>query len=193
MSLGRKSQEPRRRERESVCGVAGNAGILGDARRRSAFHPGSHARHTEIRPDAREAAQRFYKQQVAERIPSTYLEFPAITKDGREIWFGQRVQLRLAGERIIGVEAILKIDPSRTEELSPILAEALGSRSRRIRHHVVRTLGNIPDAGRRAVPELINAFDDEDEIVRTEALNSLELLGSTAAPAVPYRKISNTK
>lgn len=61
-----------------------------------------------IRPDAREAAQRFYKQQVAERIPSTYLEFPAITKDGREVWFGQRVQLRVAEGRIIGVEAITR-------------------------------------------------------------------------------------
>jgi PAS domain S-box-containing protein len=61
-----------------------------------------------IRPDAREMAQRFYKQQIAERTPSTYLEFPAVTKQGREIWFGQRVQLRLAGERIIGVEAITR-------------------------------------------------------------------------------------
>jgi HEAT repeat protein len=87
--------------------------------------------------------------------------------------------------RVIGVEAILKIDPSRTEELSPVLAEALGSRSRLIRHQVVQTLADLPNAGRMAVPELTEALDDEDEIVRMEALNSLEHLGSAAAPAVP--------
>jgi len=87
--------------------------------------------------------------------------------------------------RIIGVEAIMKIDPSRTEQLSPILADALGSRSRRIRHHVVQTLGDLPNAGGMAIPELIGALDDEDEAVRMATLGTLERLGLAAAPAVP--------
>jgi len=61
-----------------------------------------------IRPDFREAAQRCYKQQLLERTPSTYFEFPTITKHGREVWFGQRVQLRFAHGQIIGVEAIAR-------------------------------------------------------------------------------------
>lgn len=61
-----------------------------------------------IRPDCREAAQRFYKQQLIERIPSTYFEFPALTKSGREVWFGQHVQLRLVDGQVVGIEAITR-------------------------------------------------------------------------------------
>lgn len=61
-----------------------------------------------IREDFRDTAQRFYQRQLAERVPSTYLEFPAISKDGREIWFGQRVQLRFKEQAVVGVEAIAR-------------------------------------------------------------------------------------
>ncbi len=61
-----------------------------------------------IKPEAREAAQRFYKQQVAERIPSTYFEFPAVTRHGRELWFGQHVRLRVRDAQVVGVEAITR-------------------------------------------------------------------------------------
>jgi PAS domain S-box-containing protein len=61
-----------------------------------------------VREDFRETAQRFYQRQLAERVPSTYLEFPAMTKDGREIWFGQRVQLRFKEHTVVGVEAICR-------------------------------------------------------------------------------------
>jgi len=61
-----------------------------------------------IREDFRDRAQRFYQRQIAERVPSTYLEFPAVTKDGREIWFGQRVQLRFKEQAVVGVEAIAR-------------------------------------------------------------------------------------
>lgn len=46
-----------------------------------------------VRPDHREQTQRFYEHQFAQRIPSTYLEVPAVAKDGRTVWVGQRVQL----------------------------------------------------------------------------------------------------
>jgi len=61
-----------------------------------------------IRQDFRETAQRFYQRQIAERVASTYLEFPTMTKDGREIWFGQRVQLRFKDHAVVGVEAIAR-------------------------------------------------------------------------------------
>jgi PAS domain S-box-containing protein len=61
-----------------------------------------------IRQDFRDTAQRFYQRQIVERVPSTYFEFPAVTKDGREIWFGQRVQLRFKEHAVIGVEAIAR-------------------------------------------------------------------------------------
>jgi two-component system sensor kinase len=61
-----------------------------------------------IREDVREKAQRFYKDQLLAQIPSTYYEFPALTKDRKEVWFGQHVRLRRVQGRIVGVEAITR-------------------------------------------------------------------------------------
>ncbi|MCK4819374.1 PAS domain S-box protein, partial [bacterium] len=48
-----------------------------------------------INPDYRKDANKFYTMQFAKKIPNTYYEFPAITKNGKEIWIGQNVQLTL--------------------------------------------------------------------------------------------------
>jgi PAS domain S-box-containing protein len=61
-----------------------------------------------IREDARAKAQQFYKEQLTAQIPSTYYEFPARTKRGEEVWFGQHVRLRLVEGRVVGVEAITR-------------------------------------------------------------------------------------
>lgn len=61
-----------------------------------------------IREDVRAKAQQFYRDQLSAQIPSTYLEFPAITKSGREVWVGQHVRLRLSDGRVTGVEAITR-------------------------------------------------------------------------------------
>jgi len=61
-----------------------------------------------IRPDARKAAERFYGRQFVRKTPSTYYEFPAVTKDGKEIWFGQNVQLLLEHGRPVGVHAMAR-------------------------------------------------------------------------------------
>ena len=63
---------------------------------------------TLIRQDYREEATRFYARQLAERIPTTYFEFPAIAKDGTEVWVGQNVQLMISEDRIVGVQAIAR-------------------------------------------------------------------------------------
>ena len=61
-----------------------------------------------IREDVRAKAEQFYREQLLARIPSTYYEFPAMTKGGEEVWFGQHVRLRLVEGRMIGVEAIAR-------------------------------------------------------------------------------------
>jgi PAS domain S-box-containing protein len=61
-----------------------------------------------IREDVRPKAQQFYKQQLATKTPSTYYEFPAMTKRGKEVWLGQHVRLRLVEGRVAGVEAITR-------------------------------------------------------------------------------------
>jgi PAS domain S-box-containing protein len=61
-----------------------------------------------VRPDYREVAERFYGDQYAQRIPNTYCEFPALFRDGDEVWIGQHVQLVMEGERIVGFQALAR-------------------------------------------------------------------------------------
>lgn len=63
---------------------------------------------TLIRPDYQTRAARFYEQQRKEQIPSTYFEFPAVAKDGTEVWIGQNVEIQYEGGRPIGVQAIAR-------------------------------------------------------------------------------------
>ena len=59
-----------------------------------------------VREDYRNDAEKFYRQQLVKKIPNTYYEFPILTKDGKEIWIGQNVQILMHGKNIDGFQAI---------------------------------------------------------------------------------------
>jgi PAS domain S-box-containing protein len=61
-----------------------------------------------VRPDYREEAERFYRDQILQRIPNTYCEFPAVSRQGEEAWLGQYVQLVYEGEAIAGFQAMAR-------------------------------------------------------------------------------------
>jgi len=61
-----------------------------------------------IRPDYRAASARLYWRQLIRKTPTTYFEFPALAKDGREIWFGQNVQLLQEEGRVTGFSAVAR-------------------------------------------------------------------------------------
>jgi PAS domain S-box-containing protein len=61
-----------------------------------------------IHPDYRKDTEEFYKSQFKERLPSTYYEFPIITKSGKEIWLGQRAQLVQEDGCILGFHAVAR-------------------------------------------------------------------------------------
>ena len=61
-----------------------------------------------IRKDYRERAAEFYARQRAQYIRSTYFEFPAIAKDGTEVWLGQSVQIVEEHGKPVGVQAIAR-------------------------------------------------------------------------------------
>jgi PAS domain S-box-containing protein len=63
---------------------------------------------TLIRPDYRAAAADLYQRQIADAVPTTYFEFPSVTKRGRTVWIGQHVQLVRQGGAIAGVHAIAR-------------------------------------------------------------------------------------
>ena len=63
---------------------------------------------TLIRPDYRDRAAELYTKQRLQSIRSTYFEFPAIAKDGSELWLGQSVQIVEEQGKPVGVQAIAR-------------------------------------------------------------------------------------
>ncbi len=59
------------------------------------------------REDYRDLAGRFYGDQVTQRIPNTYCEFPLAGR-GDDDWVGQQMQLVMEGERIAGFQAMAR-------------------------------------------------------------------------------------
>src|SRR5437667_5224674 len=61
-----------------------------------------------IRDDYREKTLAFYAQQIEDRVPITYFEFPAIAKDGTDVWIGQNVQLVVENGEVIELQGIAR-------------------------------------------------------------------------------------
>jgi PAS domain-containing protein len=78
---------------------------------------------TLIRPDCREQAGTVYAAQLADGTPNTYLEFPAVSKDGETIWIGQHVQIVYDSGVIVAVHAIAR-DITRQKEAEERLRES---------------------------------------------------------------------
>jgi PAS domain S-box-containing protein len=78
-----------------------------------------------VHPDSRHAAKRFYDIQYVKKMPTTYYEFPALTKDGQTIWIGQNVQLIMEKNHIVGFQAVARDITARKqteEELQQVQA-----------------------------------------------------------------------
>jgi PAS domain S-box-containing protein len=56
----------------------------------------------------RSAVNRFYLRQILAKTKTTYLEFTARQKSGREIVLGQNVQLLFKGDQVIGFQALAR-------------------------------------------------------------------------------------
>ncbi len=61
-----------------------------------------------IHPEYKKPTERFYGLQLTKKIPETYYEFAAVSKQGETIWFAQRVQAVMEGETIVGFQAICR-------------------------------------------------------------------------------------
>lgn len=61
-----------------------------------------------IRPDYRARVARFYWHQFARKTPTTYFEFPVVTKSGRVLWFGQNVQTLCENGLVAGFQAVTR-------------------------------------------------------------------------------------
>jgi PAS domain S-box-containing protein len=62
-----------------------------------------------IRADYRPQILQHYYRQTAERRPTSYVEFPALTKSGREVWLGQNAWIITDSlGRLIGMQAVAR-------------------------------------------------------------------------------------
>ncbi|MFQ5570318.1 MAG: PAS domain S-box protein, partial [Rhodothermales bacterium] len=61
-----------------------------------------------VREDYRQDALAIYRRQLEDRIASTYYEFPGITVTGKELWLGQKVQLVVHEEEVVGFQAVAR-------------------------------------------------------------------------------------
>ena len=61
-----------------------------------------------VRRDYHEQGIAMYKQQIIERTPVTYWEFPAIALDGRELWIGQNVHIELQNGQVASLFAVAR-------------------------------------------------------------------------------------
>ncbi|MFT3895453.1 MAG: histidine kinase N-terminal 7TM domain-containing protein [Anaerolineales bacterium] len=59
-------------------------------------------------PEYRNKLKQFYFHQYLSKTKTTYHEFPTLTADGRELWFGQNVQLIFVGDAIVGFQALAR-------------------------------------------------------------------------------------
>ncbi len=71
-----------------------------------------------IKEDKREQSVLFYRDQAKQKKPTTYYEFPVITKSGKEIWLAQSVQFSEIGPRDFEFTALaIDITEKKTYEL----------------------------------------------------------------------------
>jgi len=61
-----------------------------------------------VRPDFRDQAREFYERQHRDKVGNTYFEFPIASKDGREIWLGQKVQPIVENGEITGYQGVAR-------------------------------------------------------------------------------------
>jgi PAS domain S-box-containing protein len=114
-----------------------------------------------IRPDFRERARRFYQQQFLDRIPNTYFEFPAVAKDGAEVWIGQNVQPVIEQERVVGFQAFAR-DITERKQVEEAQARFVAILEATTDFVALADLSGRPTYLNRAGRQLLGYLPDED-------------------------------
>lgn len=95
-----------------------------------------------VREDARAETERYYRLQFDERRPSTYLEFPAVTRDGGEVWLGQNVQLLMRDGWVTAVQAVAR-DITGKHELERMKDELISIAGHELRTPLTSLRGSL--------------------------------------------------
>ena len=153
--------------------------------------------------EARHRLKRTYQHQYVSKTRSTYHEFPATTADGREVWFGQNVQLIYEGDQVTGFQALarditavkqaqdaLRIARDQALEASRAKTQLLSKVSHELRTPLGgilgyaellqgNTFGDLNQRQNKAVSEIVDSADYLTNMVN-ELLDEAQLRSSTA-------------
>lgn len=76
-----------------------------------------------VREDYLKQVTSFYVFQIENNIQSTYIEFPILTKDNKEIWLGQTVDLHRSGDKLEFIATSRDISDRKRYEKALMLSE----------------------------------------------------------------------
>jgi len=154
-------------------------------------------------PDMRHKLKRTYQHQLVSKTQVTYNEFPAMTADGRQVWFGQNVQLIYKGEEVVGFQVLardvtaivqaresLRLARDQALEASRAKSRLLSKVSHELRTPLGvilgyaellqdDTFGQLNQQQNKASREIINSADYLTNMV-TELLDEAKLRSSTS-------------
>jgi HEAT repeat protein len=88
-------------------------------------------------------------------------------------------------DRVNAIDALHSIRPN-VEELLPVLREALKAKEREIRVHAQSAIGQLGETGKDAVPDLIAAIKNAEDLHELGTIvDALGNIGPAAKPALP--------
>jgi len=97
-----------------------------------------------------------------------------------EIWTEKKDRF----DYVTAIESILNIDPTRVNNLLPLLIEVLEMEDCMSRTHAIWVLGDLGKKTQDAVPELKQLLQDDDLVVRLEAAEALHKITGDPAYAL---------
>jgi len=154
-------------------------------------------------PDSRMKLKHTYTRQLLKQTKNTYHEFPTIAADGREVWFGQNVQLITEGDKFIGFQAIarditaikqaqeaLRIAYDQAMEASRAKSQLIAKVSHELRTPLggilgyaellqTNAFGSLQPRQEKAVGEILQSAEYLNEMVR-ELLDEAQIQGNTS-------------
>ena len=151
-------------------------------------------------PAERHRMKRAYQKQFIRKIPNTYNEFPVATKDGRELWFGQNVQLLMEGDEVAGFQILARdiTEIRRAQDALRIAYDQALEASRaksqllaRVSHELRTPLGGIIGFSELLRDEVLGKIEEEQKNAAESILQSAQHLSTMVNELLDEAQMQN--